>query len=623
MVAQTRRSRGKRKVEHLRRSVDRLLIALATVMAIAQSTYGVTYHVSPQGSNTPPYDTFERAAHHPSVAISYSGGFGDTVLIHPGLYVVDSRLSVPRGLTIIGVNVDSTILRSNFTQDAQRIFSLGGDNDISQLTVQNSLPAAGRTVMGFWCDGSPGSIRIHDCKLLQVTCYGTPQDTLYFHDNYHEVGTAVGVWMTGGKSSRIFHNQFQQGSYAGTPTCILAFGTEAEVFDNVFDLRYVQVGGTGIEAIESSLSHLSISNNLFIEGSIAMNIVLHNCVIENNTILNSAFPLRVVLDARPVFRSVTIRNNAIVDCLRRVPEFSSCNDCDPGATLSYVHNSVWPPVDSLWTPGRHLEKLTIVDSGNFVGYPMFTSDSLFRLQEHSPLIDRGDPSISDLDGTRSDIGWAGGPGGILYEYINEPPQAPDSLLISTDSCISVLNWTGRHEADLREYHLYRSQQPIQSPPSIAPLKVLSKGDTTYVDTLSRFDPPYAYAVTAVDSTGLAGALSNEVWVGACGSNPRPDSTDLPRIARVYPNPVRETAYIVLESPDSWASGTPVVISFYDLAGNFVEDVFVGEVGPGQMIIEWTPEASNGTRLAQGVYLLHLKVGGRALESAYKVVLKRD
>ena len=40
----------------------------------------------------------------------------------------------------------------------------------------------------------------------------------------------------------------------------------------------------------------------------------------------------------------------------------------------------------------------------------------FHLQDYSPAIDAGDPSIFDVDGSRSDIGMFGGPGGEKYTY---------------------------------------------------------------------------------------------------------------------------------------------------------------------------------------------------------------
>ena len=57
---------------------------------------------------------------------------------------------------------------------------------------------------------------------------------------------------------------------------------------------------------------------------------------------------------------------------------------------------------------------TLPDSECMVGTPSNedpTYSADYDLLTGSPLIDAGDPSILDADGTTSDIGWTGGPGG--------------------------------------------------------------------------------------------------------------------------------------------------------------------------------------------------------------------
>jgi hypothetical protein len=50
-------------------------------------------------------------------------------------------------------------------------------------------------------------------------------------------------------------------------------------------------------------------------------------------------------------------------------------------------------------------------NGNLSVDPLFVSDSVFILQEGSPAINVGHPEVSDIDGSRSDIGLYGGPQG--------------------------------------------------------------------------------------------------------------------------------------------------------------------------------------------------------------------
>ncbi len=59
-----------------------------------------------------------------------------------------------------------------------------------------------------------------------------------------------------------------------------------------------------------------------------------------------------------------------------------------------------------------------LDSSDIVADPMFVNDTIpayggtydYHLQKYSPAIDAGDPSILDVDGSRSDIGVYGGLG---------------------------------------------------------------------------------------------------------------------------------------------------------------------------------------------------------------------
>lgn len=87
------------------------LLALALACG-ATSTQAVaaTYHVSPYGSNTPPYDTYAKAANDPRSAIDWASGYGDTVLIHAGNYDVDTAIVLPKGLVVHGVSRDSSRL---------------------------------------------------------------------------------------------------------------------------------------------------------------------------------------------------------------------------------------------------------------------------------------------------------------------------------------------------------------------------------------------------------------------------------------------------------------------------------------------------------------------------------
>ena len=60
-----------------------------------------------------------------------------------------------------------------------------------------------------------------------------------------------------------------------------------------------------------------------------------------------------------------------------------------------------------WRNGRDYEYSEPSEDDVF-GDPLFQASS-YRISQNSPAVNAGDPSILDLDGTRSDIGVYGGP----------------------------------------------------------------------------------------------------------------------------------------------------------------------------------------------------------------------
>jgi TRAP-type C4-dicarboxylate transport system substrate-binding protein len=61
-----------------------LLLALAAGAGLClwgRVASAATFHVSPSGSNTPPYDTYAKAAHQVADAVLAASGYGDTVLV--------------------------------------------------------------------------------------------------------------------------------------------------------------------------------------------------------------------------------------------------------------------------------------------------------------------------------------------------------------------------------------------------------------------------------------------------------------------------------------------------------------------------------------------------------------
>jgi hypothetical protein len=74
------------------------------------------------------------------------------------------------------------------------------------------------------------------------------------------------------------------------------------------------------------------------------------------------------------------------------------------SNLDAAWNDVWGNAQGDY---RDIDALTDVD-GNISLDPLFADSLDFRLGPDSPCIDAGDPSQTDLDGSRSDMGSHGG-----------------------------------------------------------------------------------------------------------------------------------------------------------------------------------------------------------------------
>ena len=100
---------------------------------------------------------------------------------------------------------------------------------------------------------------------------------------------------------------------------------------------------------------------------------------------------------------------------------------------------------------------------------MFVKDTLanlttnydFRLQKYSPAIDRGDPDILDVDGTRSDMGMYGGPLGQEYKYMDYAPKPVKELnaVYEEDTSRVKLTWKRNTESDFAKYYIYKDINP--------------------------------------------------------------------------------------------------------------------------------------------------------------------
>ncbi len=212
------------------------------------------------------------------------------------------------------------------------------------------------------------------------------------------------------------------------------------------------------------------------------------------------------------------------------------------------------------------------DTTNLSVDPMIVNDDTtqgeldFHLQAYSPLIDAGDPTILDRDGSRSDIGLYGGPYGWTYTYQDLAPRPPHNLTAVIEEGIVKLTWNRNTEADFSHYRVYRDTSTIVIYDSS---KIRGETpDTVYYDNLppANKETSFYYVVTGFDNQGNQSYPSEEIVVMVTGMTEHPPiGYDGYRLMSNYPNPFNPSTVI----PYRLKEGGYVKLYVYDVKGELV------------------------------------------------------
>jgi hypothetical protein len=357
---------------------------------------------------------------------------GDTVIISPGRYVskpyaftealcgncqehktkVDASrgfLIKEKGLTIVGAGVDSTILVTSAGYGV--LFLQSYDSEICDLQITGGVrdpdgAATDAAVVVKW-----GRVTVRDCLIADNTnrpdsvvvgiggVMGREGAELFIINNRIENNTWDGVALYRGATAYIADNIINGGRGAGigitwdaTATIIRnrisnywkgigSFGdtrvicASNAVFDNL---------GWGI--IATGTSYMDATNNVvYHNGNCGMAIWSDECTgrFSNNIVIENGW-----------------REQWVCPCVG-IWNYGELFNFD----ISY--NDVWNNKD-----GEYGDMPDCAEkNGNLNVDPKFVDTNDFVLPADSPLIDKGNPLLTDPDGSPSDIGLYGGPKG--------------------------------------------------------------------------------------------------------------------------------------------------------------------------------------------------------------------
>ena len=562
-----------------------LYILNSTLYIDAQAT---VRYVSPTGSSTPPYTTWETAADSIMECINISV-FGDTIYVANGTYK-EQVVMIP-GLSLIGAGMDSCVIDTRELVQPSDFFSIRmvdtcfvkgfqiivAPDDYNHGTGFLHMGLSGKFEENQVINGAIGALVLNSNIIVSQNIFKT------------NLLTSIEILGYGTQYIPIIENN---NIYTSAYAILINFGTKPTIRNNIiyldgnFAFGY-RGGGSDTARI---YSNLIISKNS-VDGFL-------NTGVPHLTYNNFAFGK---IDNAIVFTGdnsylIQLVNNSIMNADKGIVS-------EGGQGITAHFNNAWNTVVNYsgFTP----------DSTNLSVDPMIVNDDStkgdldFHLQMFSPLIDAGDPNIIDVDGTRSDIGLYGGPYGEQYHYLDLAPRTPINLNATLDSLTVGLTWNKNTEADFRDYNIYRDTTKDFMIDSTKLL--LSQNDTTFTDIIPDYVPKIYYKITAVDNQGNESEPSEEVGFILTSINDNQMTINDYRLYQNYPNPfnpltkisyrLKERGYVKLYVYDIKGELVSVLVNQTQDAG-FYEVDFVGN---------GLPTVPNNSDLSSGIYIYQIMV----------------
>jgi hypothetical protein len=569
-----------------RRFVIPILLLLSSSLSFADYHY-----VSHTGSRTYPYSSWETAADSITAAMNAASPY-DTVYLGSGTYNEVIRAgSEDTCLAFIGSGIDSTFLTENTSPNLWL-----ASNNTTAMNICFQL-SGGRTGFGSWIGAS---IQAYNCKfmgsgagLFPDGSYGVFEDCI-FENVEGAIDASISRWL-------IFRNNYIR-TNVGTTIMLLSVRNMV-VENNICEI-------TGLR--DCYFAHCSPSDTIIFRNNYIDNPLFGPEFsspfmgdISNNTVRRarkynpsqeSAFDIFVGRDSV----SAHFTNNAITESGTGI-HFGNYPHFDAGIYFNGFWNNISGNYYSVGCP-------TCFDTaGNIEAYPMYANPDSgdFHLQAYSPLIDAGDPNILDVDGTRSDIGCYGGPGGCSYVYLDLAPQIPDSISGHVAGDTVNIIWRCNYEADFNRYQIYRDTISGFTP-SIH--NMIAEPETAYYqDIIPNHYSSFYYKLTSVDNQHNASDFSDELAVIFSGIPPF--SQDGPPryavISTAYPNPFNSQINIVYSASNLGPQPPEIKLEIFDIQGRVVRTL-VNERKPcGTYRAIWDGKDDHGEPVASGSYLARL------------------
>ncbi|HOJ19552.1 MAG TPA: hypothetical protein PLT92_13405 [Ignavibacteriaceae bacterium] len=578
------------------------------ILLLTEAAFGTIRYVSKTGSSTPPYTSWETASDSIQKCISICVD-GDTVIVANGVY--KESLIINPAITLIGSSMDSCIIDGRGL--ALITISLEDHGYISGIHIIGR----GKENMNFkgvLC-GDFKNLDVMNCRISN--CY----DGIYFT-----------------KSSGEIKNVIMQEIVSGVFTFCMSDTCKPKLYNSLLVLdaeegthAWTSFDG-GQPTIENNIMVGKIRDEFSAPSGISTSFRNHKTISVKNNLMSGfvyCIPQQDGTDSGIVANNVMTENlkyRGIIDYPNNILRIRS-NILSKGGHA--IKTQVQPNVNYnlFWENDKNISSPFSLGSGDIEANPMLVKDTLgyslkadYHLQKYSPGIDAGDPSILDIDGSRSDIGLFGGPLGQIYTYLDLAPKPPRNLTAQLSEGQILLSWNRNSEADLFRYRVYRDTLPGFIYDTSKIIGVVS--DTFFVDNLPDYyrAGTYYYKITAIDSAFNQSPASEEITVVVTGAAEGPPVvTEEYKLLQNYPNPFNPSTVIPYRLKD----GGYVKIMVYNLLGELVRVLQNGYQNPGYYEVEFSPtkdERRKGEGILEfetfyrndvvsGIYLYRIEVIG--------------
>uniref|UniRef100_A0A832G788 Fibronectin type-III domain-containing protein n=1 Tax=Ignavibacterium album TaxID=591197 RepID=A0A832G788_9BACT len=565
-------------------------------------------YVSKTGSSTPPYTSWATAADSIQKCINISQA-GDTIYVANGVY--KEKIILFSGITLIGAGMDSCVI------DTRTLIS--SVLDIAIYMNQSSTLMNFTVLVYYDSTKAYGIITNDSCKVkhnkiircgMAILCHKfiEVEDNFIYNSNtgiYLSNSSAIvkrnviigGSWCVDMNTPYTYYTPIIDSNFIDTYGSAISnsFGSKPTIRNNFIILRGRSSGGfsNGYADTTKVFNNVVISfDSLELAEGFHLTGIPHQ--VFNNTVFGKLKSAFVYTGTNSII--INLRNN-----ISLLTKYGISND--GGGLVTAQYNNVWKC-------GVNYTGFT-PDSTNLSVDPMLVNDDPtkgeldFHLQMFSPMIDAGDPSIADLDGTRSDIGLYGGPFGRRYIYQDLPPKAPVNLSATVDSGFIKLSWNRNTESDTSYYNVYRSTTAnfnIDSTNLIASTK-----DTSFINTYIPIYERLYYKITCVDRQGNQSQPSEELLVNLTSISEYPTVVNDYYLYQNYPNPFNPSTKIGYKLKERGY----VKLYVYDVKGEVVAVLVNQEQEAGYYEVEFN--AGNGlqsvqqTVIASGIYIYQIMV----------------